>query len=476
LEIKTNAVPRNAKKNGNTKKTKTIAGQVDEVLEKISHDQLKQFIREKAALNPPFRNLFLSSFAHQHTNESKEVYVKQVKSILRSAAGRQGFIPWNQAASVGRGVHELLVTAKKHVEAKNFKSAIFICCAVMEEMTKALNFSDDSNGDIGGPIDSAFDLLTAITKETISEEIRLRLFDYCLLSFEKQIYAGWEWHLGMLQIASEILIIENEAKKVIACLDKAQRSEYEKEKAQFIKYAILRKVKGEKEAEKYLEKHLSNSTLRREAIQLAIREKAFEKAISISKEGIKRDQENRPGLALEWYDWLLKIAQSQNDKEKIIEYARHLFISNFLEKQDYYKILKKNVPAKNWTLFVEGLVHDLTTKKRWVDTDLIAEIYIKEEWWDRLLKLVAQDPSLQTIEDYEMYLSKNFADELVSLYGDEIVKYMENNTGRNHYQIACKYFRRMKKLGGREIVENIVSDFRKKYPQRKALMEELNRI
>jgi hypothetical protein len=205
-------------------------------------------------------------------------------------------------------------------------------------------------------------------------------------------------------------------------------------------------------------------------------EKDYEKAIAISKDGIIQDEKSKPGLAIEWYDWLLKIAQAQKQKDKIIEYARLLLIDNFRHEQDYYQLLKSNIEPQLWKAFVEGLIRDITKKNRWLDVDLIAKIYIVEEWWIRLLELIKQKPSLSYIEHYEKYLSKDFSDELVLLYGNEIVKYLENNTGRNHYQTTCRYLRRMIKLDGREMVEKMVSDFRKQYPQRRALMEELNRI
>ncbi|MFM8453824.1 MAG: SWIM zinc finger domain-containing protein [Gammaproteobacteria bacterium] len=479
LELIPKAIPlHNTKEKTTTKKVKkkTVSEQVDEVLEKITHHELKQFIREKAEHNPPFRNIFLSSFAHQNTNESKEHYSKQVKSILRTAMGRNGFIYWNQVRSVDKQVNELLNTAQKQSENKNFRSAIFIYTAVMEEMTEALQFADDSNGDIGGNIDFAFESLSNISKEKLPEEIRTQLFEYCVSAFEKRIYADWEWHIGVLKIASGILMNEEEAQRITTCLDEVQQSEYEKEEAQIIKLSIIRKTKGEMEVEKFIEQNLSNPNLRREAIQKALRDKSYDKAIRISKDGIKQDEKNKPGLAIEWYDWLLKTAQAQNDIEKIIEYARLLFIDNFRHEQDYYQLLKNIVQPEMWHSFVEGIIKDITTKKQWLDFDLIAKIYVKEEWWNRLLGLIKQKPSFNYIEHYEKHLSKDFSEELVMLYGNEVVQYIKNSTGRNHYQTACKYLRRMIKLGGREMVEQIVSDFREQYPQRKALMEELNRI
>jgi len=134
-----------------------------------------------------------------------------------------------------------LTSAKKQLDNKNYKTVIYICRAVMEEMTKALQFSDDSNGDIGGSIEFATELLFEIAGENLPEQIRNELFEYCLTAYEKKIYSDWDWHLEMLQLAAVILKNEEEAQKVIALLDKTQHSEYAKEEAQSIKLIIIKK-------------------------------------------------------------------------------------------------------------------------------------------------------------------------------------------------------------------------------------------
>ena len=68
------------------------------------------------------------------------------------------------------------------------------------------------------------------------------------------------------------------------------------------------------------------------------------------------------------------------------------------------------------------------------------------------------------------------ADELVQLYSEAIIKYMKNNMGRNHYQNACKYLRRIIKPGDRGKTNEIIAILRAEYPKRKGLMEELNYV
>ncbi len=468
-EVKTGKTAKPAKR-------KTVAQQVDELLDKTTHEELKQFISEKAAKNAPFRNLFMSSFAQHNSNESKELYVKQVMSILNTASDRYGFIDWSASRLAGSAVDNLFESAQKQINNRNYRSAVFISTAVMEQMTEALQYSDDSNGDIGGSIDAAYEMLHTIALENTSEEIRKLIIDYCFTAFDKQVYSGWVWHIGVLRIASLLLKTEEETESIFKHIDKAQSSDYETKEAQWIKYDILLKTKGENAAEQYLEQNITNSNLRREVIRIALDKKDYEKAISVAEDGVNYDLKDKPGLAKEWYDWLLKIAQDQNDSEKIVEYARLLFVDNFSNEHDYYQILKQQVKPEKWNAFVEEIIQDIISKKRWLDTGLIASIFIKEEWWDRLLELVKKSPDLNTIDNYEKHLSKNYANEIVELYADGILKYMKNSMGRNHYQNACRYIRKIIKLGAREKANGIISYLRTEYPKRKALIEELNKV
>lgn len=457
-------------------KRKTVAQQVDELLEKASHDELKQFVREKASENAPFRNLFLSSFAQHNSDESKELYVKQVKSILKTASDRHGFIDWSASRIAGNAIDNLLESAQKQINNRNYKSAVFICTAVMEQMTEAMQYSDDSDGDISGSVDAAYEMLCTIAQEELTEEIRKTIIDYCFTSFDKQIYSDWDWHVGVLRLAAMLLKTEDETERLFKQIDKAQLSDYERENAQSLKYDILLKTKGENAAEKYLKQNITNSNLRREAIQKALKKKNYDKAISLAKDGVNYDLKDKPGLAKEWYDWLLKIAQAQNDTDRIIEYARLLFIDNYRNEQDYYQILKQYVNPEKWTAFVEIVIQDITNKKRWLDTGLIASIFIKEEYWDRLLELVRKTPDLNTIDHYEKYLSKHYANDIVALYSTGILNYMKNSMGRDHYQNACRYIRKIIKLGARDKANEIISYLRSEYPKRKALMEELDKV
>jgi len=479
LEMKTKIIPLDkppTRLTNKSSKKKIATDQISEILQKISFVELQNFIKNKANDDKTFKREFLNTFAQQNSKESKLFYSKQVKSILQKASTRQKYIPWNKTRQVGKQVFDLVNIARKHITNANLTSGFYIIIAVMEEMTKALDYADDSNGDIGAPITYSFELLQEIASENNSEEIRKSVFDYCISSFKNEVFSGWDWHLGVLQIATDIISSDEEAQSILACLNVTKVSQYEKEIADGIKLKVIRKTKGEQEAQKFIEEHISNSDIRREAIQKAMQSQLFDKAIKIANDGIKQDKKSKPGLVNEWYNWLLKIAQAQNDVENIIKYARYLFIEDFRHEQNYFEILKSNVQSECWHDFLEELIKSLRDNGRWTNLDQIAKIYIHEKWWSRLLELLREFHSLQHIESFEKHLANEFSSDLVLLYEEEIVKYMKDNVGRNHYVFVCKYLRRMIKLGGRETVNKITADFRVKYSSRKALMEELDMV
>jgi len=454
---------------------KSVTEQVEEVLGKISHHDLKEFIQEQSKTDKQFRNLFLSSFAHLNENQSKEFYQKQIKSIVNSATDRHGFIGWHEMKYLEQGIDPIVTIAEKQFESQNYLNAFFICSALMEEMFEAMDFSDDSDGSIGGIIESSFGMLNDIAARDLQNDIKNELFNYCIAAFEKPLFDGWDWHLDMLRIAYKLVENEDEADRIIKCLDKVN-GEYEKERAQSFKLEIISEYKDKKEVQKFIDKHIANSSIRNREIARAVENNEFEKAIKLCEDGIKYDKKDKPGLVKDWCNWLLKIAQVQNNTSKIIEYARFLFIHNFHPEQDYYQILKQKVEPNKWRDFLEVIIKEITPKDGWKYDELVRKIFINEEWWDRLFLLLKQNVSLQNIENNEKYLSEDYSQELIQLYGERLVKYVDRYVGRNHYQTACRYLRRMKILGATEQVDTLIETFRKQYPQRRALMDELNQV
>ena len=180
----------------------------------------------------------------------------------------------------------------------------------------------------------------------------------------------------MLNTASLLIKTEKEKENILEKIDRFENDSYSLEYAQEIKYEVLLKTAGKKEAEEYLNQHITNSILRRKAIIQALELKNFDEANKLALDGVEYDAEEKPGLVIEWYVWLLKIAQAQKDTQKIIEYARHLLIDDFSKEQNYYNLLKQLIDPDEWDSFFEQLIKDIAENNFRSSDQLIENLYI----------------------------------------------------------------------------------------------------
>ncbi|MEI6061695.1 MAG: hypothetical protein WCR72_13375, partial [Bacteroidota bacterium] len=334
--------------------------------------------------------------------------------------------------------------------------------------------------DIGGCIDPAMEILNDIAHKPIPDELQKELFNYCLKSFTSRIFKGWDRHFGMLDLAAVLAKDSAEASQVHSHLDQVKPSgqswDWDFKNAQLIRVKLINKTEGEESANLFLEKNITNPDFRKKVIENAIAKKDYSKAINLAEAGIKFDDRNSPGLADDWRDYLLKVSVIQNDTEQILKYARHLFIRGNRVKKPYFDLIKKHTRPENWEIALAAIIKDISADNRWDGNPLIADLYIWEEQWEKLFDFVKSNISLDKLETYEKHLMNDYADEISDLYQLAIFKYMENNISRDHYQNACRYLRRMIKMGARVKANYVIQELRKLYPKRKALMEELLKV
>jgi uncharacterized Zn finger protein len=453
----------------------TVSDKINDILNGLSVEELKDYIILKCKENKTFRNEFLASFSNMNSEETLEMYSKEINLIIKGFLGKKGIIYRNESREVAKLIHQYLDNAHKQMHSNNYQSALYICFAVLENMTIALDFADDSNGDIGSCIDYSLNLLESTIAKELSEENKKMIFDYATNAYKKELFKGWDWHLGILKMVTEIQLNNEQYDIILNLINESNYQDYYKDQAQLLELKIYQKTKTPKERDKFIDANLSNSHFRREKLKDLIQKAKYEDAIQVAQDGIENDKKSKPGLAKEWYEWLLQISQKQDNKEKIIEYARYLFIDNFHPQQDHFQILKDKVDSKEWNSYVDEIVLELKSNK-YFELYRIGDIYVRENRISDLFKLLEKYGSLESFAHFEKHLLKNYANELVSIYETEIYDFLEHNVSRSHYKNACRYLRKMIKYGGRDKVNEMKIILSEKYKMRKALLEELNLV
>jgi len=171
-----------------------------------------------------------------------------------------------------------------------------------------------------------------------------------------------------------------------------------------------------------------------------------------------------------------RVTVTVQDRKEVIARARYLLVQSNRDHSHYYKILKSQVDANEWPSFTDDLIKQISDGGRWNDSHFLAWICIEEERWKTLLEVCGRNFTLHGIQEYEKYLADPYPEELAGIYRQGILELLERHTDRKHYQEATRYIWRMKKIGAAVQGEELTKELQKKYPMRRALMEELERI
>jgi len=137
----------------------------------------------------------------------------------------------------------------------------------------------------------------------------------------------------------------------------------------------------------------------------------------------------------------------------------------------YYDILKKYVPVAEWNGFVDGLIEKL------VPPDYDYFLYNLCKWENRkslMLDVVRRYKDARSVREAEADLYGEYPAELVDCYVHVLREQMKTNNNRKQYRAACFYIRHIVKLDYPEKAVKLVEEFRRTYPLRTALMEELD--
>lgn len=473
-----------AKKTRNNQKEKSIAGQAQELLNTLSHADLKAFIHDACVNDRQFRQLFVTKHIHLLYPESKTLYTKQLQALIKAYSDKYGFVDYRNAIHLGIRISEIAGEAMAEQKKGQIHKPMFIASAIIEELVNLINYGvDDSNGQIGGNIEEAFAILDAITELELNEAQHNELFDYLLSHFEKETFKGWDWHFYTIALAIKLLKTDQEKERIKSALDKikpnGQTWDWDYEKAQELMLELIKKTESPEASTRYMENNISNSAFRAELIEKSLDTKDYMKAEKLALEGITQDEEDAPGLAEDWRNYLLTIYQQTGDIKNTIRLARHFLIHSSDRHHPlkyYYDLLKSLIDKDQWHNYQENLIAGIKKENGWNAYYYISQLYIWEAHWDKLLELLKHNASLERIADMEQYLADSYSDELASLYKEVILDYLKQNIGRKHYQTACQYIRRMIKLKSRPLATELIRELKALYPTRRALLEELNNV
>lgn len=154
-------------------------------------------------------------------------------------------------------------------------------------------------------------------------------------------------------------------------------------------------------------------------------------------------------------------------------------------KKQLWQLVTKD-DAGNLNDFRE--LRQLYTEKEWQDVreELfqalpehahVERLYQEEELYDRLLAHVLSARGLYEVQQYQAVLKDLYPEQLLEKYTTELSQMVQRAADRRHYQEWAAHLERMLQMkGGQAAVAQLVTDWRKRYKNRPAMMEALKQF
>ena len=141
------------------------------------------------------------------------------------------------------------------------------------------------------------------------------------------------------------------------------------------------------------------------------------------------------------------------------------------EDMDLSRELKRQYTEDEWVIKREEVFKKLPAYAH------VERLYKEEKLYDRLLAYVLNSPGLYSLQEYEKVLKKEYPEQILGKYKDEVNKMAIHTSDRKHYAHLVSLLRKMQQMkGGVKLVEQIVSEWKLKYKNRPAMMDELRKL
>jgi len=457
----------------------------DMILQKVKVEELKKFLLMHFSSNKGLKNSFIAHFAEYLDEDSGSKYRIIVQNIYKAAMGRNGVIDYHSAPRLIRPLAELINKASDLLDNKNIAESLAICKTLLEEVPLFAQNMDDSDGGIGQILYSIFDLFQQII-EKAPPELKDNLFEYFNKEYPKEKYHELSFNNDLLDLISTLISLPEQEEQFFKLID--DRIEIEKLKS-YSEFGIVRLTKTKveyllekgktEEAWKLIEGNRRYTEFLKMMIERAVKSKDYDLAIELCNDGIstaKKESHSWDGIY--WKEILLDIYEKKMDIKRIREVSEELFFRTH-DKMKYYKKLKTTYDLNNWTAKCEKIIDKIKGTSQsgaYYDASLLADIFIEENYKDRLLKLLEINSThIEFLDKYAKQLKDDYPEKIIQLF-EPAIKTFAMNTGRDIYTNVVNYLRKMQKLnGGEEKVRKIIGQFRIQYKNRRAMIEILNK-
>ena len=367
------------------KGNQSIEAQAEQILEKLSVDELKDVVSKFIIAESALCNRFVTAFNRKLKNPlSVSSYQKIMADIVDGYFNRYNFIGYKEADQLAAEFDPYEEQIRQAWKMGDYEKAFHLAFAIAEGIHPAVINSDDSYGSLGGVISNAMDLLEELSLMKLDEQLRLEFLAHAEKQIVEKNWIDWDWYESMLEIMGNLIRTHAAETRFFQYLDEygypnddSFRSKYRSQLAAGIKYRYLQEKRPE-EAEIFLEDHLHFDDFRKIKLTQLFEQKDYVQLIELARDGMHIDQEYT-GLVHQWQDWIIKAEKARGNKNIVSQIARERFLSR--PTMDDFHLLKENTPNDEWEKQRDEVLKEISGH-----SVIVNQILAEENLLDRLME------------------------------------------------------------------------------------------
>lgn len=454
----------------------------DKIISRISENEIKEFVTEKLYENSDFQNEFRNYFVQYFEKNPKIVYERRISQSVYQAIGRKGFIEYNETYKFSNSMYDYIQEANNLIKHKEYQAPFWIASLILEELPDLP--IDDSDGITSCVESECIKVIEKILQKCDNNDIKEEIFNWIIASI-KNDYLG-DYSDGVEKILDEYFTENkfiNERLKIInGKIQELKRkndyySEYKLEDLIKTKIALLYQLEMDGDALKTIEDNIYYNPIRRILIDIERKKGNIDRVEKLLKEGMEVAlKRNHYGTVTYYIEELLSIYENQKQKGKFKNLVKETLFRYNRGSFKYYQKLKELYPKEQWKSKRDSIIKELESDGEGYYRDDLRQIYIEEQYYDKLFNSIITTPLFEIIVKYEKYLKKDYEEQLLEEY-QKIVDEKSKFTGKKNYEEIRKILQHMKKLkNGKALVGKMIEEYKIKYANRRLMLEELNKI
>jgi hypothetical protein len=460
-----------SKKNGREK-----GAGAEEVLKKLSREELYAFTVRLIKNNPDLSNAVLLEFAEKIESKNNNKYAPIIRRALKTLEFYNNEDYYYSEDSLDIDIlDQWFEKADQYLAAKKNQEAVLIAQACIEEFASWL---EKNNSSIADYVSESYEAYPFEILEKAADDPKTNvrvLYDYCMGELTKKKYAGTAMFDGfnnlLMRVSAEIDPGAFIDLQYTLLNDIQDKSSFDAEKILRRIIEFYNRCQQPDKAWKCIEENIQITSFRKIVVEKKIEQNDFAAAKKLIRDFIDAAKKQNNYYPDRWDDYLLQIALKEEDVPAIRSISRSFIDERF--QDHYYLIYKSAFTAAEWTEELENLLSHYGSKKKFYD-DSAADLLAAEGAAERLLLHIEKKLSMNGIEKYYRYFAAEFPEKTLALFRKAIDHYAAQNTGRSHYEHIAGLFKKMSKIpGGKAVIADMKSQYKIEYKNRRAMMEVL---